>query len=93
MNHISKFAKKVNNNKKVYSSLYKEKEVISNVDVNKVINEIFNSKNYIYKADVIITTDEGEVSKRIIGRNSNYLITSENEKIEISKIRNIKKTG
>lgn len=98
MNRISKFAKKVNNNEKVFSTLYDDKvdnNVLDNmVNIESEINKIFNSKSYIYKADVIINIDDKVLDKRIIGRNSKYLITNENELIEISKIKNIKiKTG
>ncbi len=57
--------------------------------VNQKINTIFRSPNYIYKADVLITLDNKTITKRIIGRNSTSLITSDNEVIPISSIVDI----
>ena len=91
--NISKFAKKVNNNEKVYSSLNnKEETIIKEVDgknINQKINTIFNSKNYIYKANVVIKTKNEILSKTIIGRNNNYLITKDNELISINDVLDI----
>lgn len=89
--HISKFAKKRNNNERVFSSL--DKEIVRDVDVNKEINDIFKSSDFVYKADVIIYTKDGSNNKRIIGRNKDYLITDNNELISIKDIIDIKKTG
>ncbi len=54
------------------------------------LNDIFSSSRYVYKADVEITLKDGTVTKRIIGRNSNHLITIDNELIPISDIIDIK---
>lgn len=54
------------------------------------INDIFNSSRYVYKADVEITLKDGVVSKRIVGKNANHLITIDNELIPISDIVDIK---
>ena len=59
-------------------------------NIHQKINEIFSSPNYVYKADVIITTTEGDLEKRIIGRNGNSLITINNEIISIDRIIDIK---
>ena len=58
-------------------------------NVNQKINSIFTSPRYVYKADVDITTREGVISKRIIGRNSTHLITIDNELISIMDIVDI----
>ena len=63
---------------------------VSIKNINNKINEIFSSPNYIYKADVIITTNEGELSKRIIGKSGNNLITMNNELINIDEIKDIR---
>ena len=60
-------------------------------NVYQKINDIFTSRNYIYKADVIIETRQGKLSKRVIGKNKDHLITSENELIPISDIIDIYK--
>lgn len=62
-----------------------------NKNINQKINEVFNSSNYIYKADVELTLKSGTVVKRIVGRNSTHLITIENELIPISDVIDIKR--
>ena len=57
--------------------------------VTQKINEIFNSPYYIYKAEVDITLDSGKVTKKIIGKNQQNLITMDNEVIPIETIRDI----
>ena len=93
----NKINKNIRNNESVYYSNLSEttnsidpKEKRNTKNIYQKINDIFNSRNYIYKADVIITTSSGEFKKRIIGRNSQYLITSENELIPIVEIKDIK---
>lgn|SRR5574344_341022 len=92
----NKIDKKINNNSRVYYSniVDKSEEVHSvnhiNKNVNQKINEIFNSRSYIYKADVTITTSKGTMNKRLVGKNSHYLITSNNELIPIVDVIDIK---
>lgn len=57
--------------------------------VSQKIKEIFNSMNYIYKIDAVIVTKEGPITKRLVGRNKDYLITMDNEQILISDIIDI----
>ncbi len=91
----NKIEKQMNNNKE-YSVSKNEEEKPTNTDtkitknINQKINDIFSSYKYVYKADVIITTDEGETIKRIIGKNGNNIITIDNELIDINKIKDIK---
>ena len=79
-----------NNNK--YS--YDKNEEINNirksgVPVLEKIKNIFNSPNYVYKADVIIEYQGLKQEKRVIGYNKNELITIDDEKISISEIDDI----
>ncbi len=60
-------------------------------NINQKINDIFNSSNYIYKADVELKLKSGTVTKRIVGKNATHLITIENELIPISDIVDIKR--
>lgn len=60
-------------------------------NINQKINEIFKSSNYIYKADVELKLKSGKITKRIIGKNANNLITMDNELIPISEIIDIKR--
>jgi len=71
---------------------FEEKESVKKLKgttVTQKINEIFNSPYYIYKAEVDITLDSGKVTKKIIGKNQQNLITMENEVIPIETIRDI----
>ncbi len=99
--YANKIDKKLNNNECVYYSdskkgdnvvnKSKEKNIInkSTLNINQKINNIFNSNKYVYKADVLITTKDGKITKKIIGQNKTHLITMENELIPISDILDI----
>lgn len=86
---------KIGNIQKIYSTINTSQETssskYSNISIDKKIDNIFNSKDYVYKADVTIITDTDTLKKRIIGRNNNNLITIDNEYIPISIIRDIYK--
>ncbi len=88
----NKIDKNLDNNKKVYYSTEKEevKKEKEEVNIKQKINDIFNSNRYIYKADVVIKKKDGEVTKKIIGKNDFDLITIDNELIPISDILDIK---
>ncbi|MBR2841081.1 MAG: hypothetical protein IKF01_04335 [Bacilli bacterium] len=75
------------NNEKVS---YTDKNESEDTNINKKIEKIFNSKGYVYKADVDIKLKSGWTNKRIVGRNSSNLITMENELIPIVNILDIK---
>lgn len=91
--------KKLNNNETVYYEKKEKKEEVvekpkknilgENFNINQKINKIFGSSRYVYKADVDITLRDGKISKKIIGRNKNELITMDNELIKISDIIDI----
>ena len=91
-----KVDKKAGNNEDVYYSSHETREDTRQEkasdfrNVNQKINDIFNSPNYIYKADVIIKTNSGEVPKRIVGKNATHLITIENELIPLTEIKDIR---
>lgn len=81
-----------NNNEMVYYStndIKKDRPSLIGKNVREKINSIFKSNNYIYKADVEIIYDDKIINKRIIGKNGDYLLTNENEKININEIVDI----
>ena len=89
----NKIDKKILNNENYVVSKNEEKinkEINTNINITQKINDIFKSYKYVYKADVIITTNEGEIVKQIIGKNKNNLITIDNELIDIDTIKDIK---
>lgn len=90
----NKVDKKFDNNEKVY---YSNKDTRNEVledskNVLQKINEIFASPSYVYKANVEITLKDKKVTKRIIGRNKNYIITMDNDLIPITDIVDIRST-
>ena len=93
----NKINKSINNIQKVYSSIDKNKKEertsvkYPNISINKKIDNIFSSYDYVYKADVTIVTDNDKLKKRIVARDNNNLITIDNEYIPISIIRDIYK--
>lgn len=97
------FANKINekagNNETIYYSDKQEKETKQKnnynykKNINQKINEIFNSNNYIYKADVKIKLKNETIKKRIVGHNTTHLITIDNELIPITDIIDIEKTN
>ena len=88
----NKINKKFNNNRNVYYSnnTYEDNSVADTRTILQKINDIFSSPNYVYKANVEITLKDKKVTKRIIGRNKNYIITMDNALIPITDIIDIK---
>ena len=71
----------------VKNVVVQENDNISSKSINRQIKDIFSS---VYKADVSITLDSGEVIKKtIIGRTNNSLITIDDELIDVRKITQI----
>lgn len=92
----TKINKPINSIQKMYSTINNsnnnDNEVrYSTVSIDKKISDIFNSYDYVYKADVTIVTDNEVMHKRVVGRNNNNLITIDNEYIPINLIRDIYK--
>lgn len=72
-----------------YGSRKPEDGKQSNLSITSKINRIFNSPNYIYKKEVLITTENGSEKKVIIGKTNNGLLTINNEIIDIEDIKDI----
>lgn len=92
----NKIKKDFSNIQKVFSTVYEDRSTAleENIKtdmytVEQKIYNIFKSPTYIYKADVIIVTDNGKVEKRIVGKNRDNLITMDNEYIPINTIKDI----
>ena len=88
-------SKDINNNDRVYTT-FQSKDIEENetqgLNVLQKINLIFNSSNYVYKANVDIKLKDKTITKQIIGKNKTHLITKENELIPITDIIDIKKS-
>ena len=90
----SSINKNIENVQNIFSSInYRDNDIRSisynQFDIENKINNIFNSPNFIYKADVNILTDKGLIKKKIIGKRNGYLITIDNETIPINTIKDI----
>ena len=86
--------KKLSNNNDIFYSkddtnMVEEKKDRKNI--RKKINDIFSSSDYVYKANVKITTSDNSFETKIIGKNKNYLITLDNKIIPIEDIIDIEK--
>ena len=86
----NKIDKDIKNNEKIYNSMND-----SNIEINieEKIRDIFNYPDYVYKIDVTIITNKGNMNKKIIGKNKDNLITIDNEYIPICDIIDIYKNS
>ncbi len=63
---------------------------VDDKNINRKIKDIFSSPNYVYKANVSITMENGDnLKKTIIGRTNNSLITIDDELIDVRNISQI----
>ncbi len=82
--------KEVRNNKELfYSRLLEEKQTSKNIL--KEIDNIFHSKDFVYKKKVEITTKDGIIETNIVGKSGNFLLTMDGKTIRITDIESIKK--
>lgn len=86
----NKIDKNIKNNKEVFYGSSKEQIIDNSKTITQKINEIFSSPNYVYKANVEITLKDKKITKRIIGRNKDNIITMDNLIIPIKDILDIK---
>lgn len=91
----SSINKNIDNIQKIYSTMddtfnNEDRKVKYNrYEIETKINNILNSSNFVYKANVNILTEKGLIKKNIIAKNNGYLITMENETIPINSIKDI----
>ena len=88
--------KKIDNNKTVYYSIYDKheeriiEEKIDYMDMQNRINDLFRSRDFVYKKKFLIKTNEFEKEFTIISKSFDYLLTIEGNKIYINDIIDIK---
>jgi hypothetical protein len=91
--------KTIKNNKDVYHyrGVTDEVEMIdesTNVNIKKVLDDIFDSDSFVYKSMVEITLkDKTKFKEEIIAMKETYLITLSNKRINVNDIINIKKAN
>ena len=82
--------KKIDNVQDLFRS-DKNSRSINPVDVNKKINEIFASRNHVYKSKVRITLKDAVVEKEIVGKTNINLLTLDGNLIRITDIVDIER--
>ena len=91
--YTNTFDKKIDNSKE-YIIIKDEEQTEKNytkLEINKKIDNIFKSKDYIYKIKTKITLNNEEKSITLIGKTNKHVITIDNELININEIQDIKK--
>lgn len=79
-----------NQDKSILGEEVKEEITKPTRSIDNQIKEIFNSTSFLYKADVLITMNDGSsIKKTIIGRSNNSLITIDDELIDVKNISRI----
>ena len=89
----------VKNNEEMYYSKEEKKldtsliidDNFKEILIRKKINDLFNSKDFVYKVNALITTKEGDKNVTLIAKVKDSLLTYNNEKILIKDIIDIKK--
>jgi len=87
------FNKKIDNSKE-FTTIREnivEEDKLSKYDINKKIDMIFKSKDYIYKVNVLIKYSDRQINTTLIGKTNDSLITIDNTLIKITDIYDIKK--
>lgn len=85
--------KKINNNKEVYCSFRQDNniEVQEKSDISLIIDGIFNNERSVYNIPVIIKTSTKVYDTFLVARTSSYLLTIDQDRINIKDIYSIKR--
>lgn len=79
-----------NDNNQNESILGEKKDIVFKRSVDDQIRDVFNSPDFVYKADTFISLNNGDkIKKTIIGRSNNSLITIDDELINVKDIESI----
>ena len=87
--YVSPIDKNLQNNKQLFYSKLTE-ESSNTKSILQKINDIFHSRNFVYKKDVLVTTKNGSKVIPLVGRTNDALLSLDKEKILISDIIEIK---
>ncbi len=97
--YVNKKSNKVVNNEEIFYSkddnthnntLNYSNSIVNSLIIHKKINDIFNSPNFVYKVNVMVTTkDEGEKELVLIAKTSDHVLTIDNKVILIDDILKI----
>ena len=93
--YTNSFDKKIDNSLEYITIKNVEEQEINNTknkyDIREKIDNLFKSKNYIYKIKAEITLENEKIIRTLIGKTKNNLITIDNKLINIKDIIDIKK--
>lgn len=81
--------KKIDNVQELFQS--NKDRGVNPVDVNKKINEIFASRNHVYKSKVKITLKDKVIDTDIVGKTNINLLTLDGSLIRITDIVDIER--
>ena len=92
---VNKISKKIDNNKRVYYSVYDDSDEIvlnkvNHYDMQNRIDMLFKCNDFIYKKKYLIKTKEFEKEFIIISKSYDYLLCINGDKIFIKDIIDIK---
>ncbi len=90
----------IDNNNKIIDNNQKYCEVEEVIDTSKLVNnsniniddkldKLFNQNGYVFSNDVRIITNDKTYQTKIAGKVNNYLITMDNDVIDISTIKDV----
>lgn len=84
-------AKKITNVQETYHGSLRGEVSKPTMDVDKIIDSIFSSGNFVYKSSVLIETTSETFTCELVGKTSNSLLTMDGRVIPISSIIRIEK--
>ena len=95
--YVNKISSKSVNNEEVFysnegksvSKTLDSSSVVNNLLVQKKINDIFNSSNFVYKVNVILTLKDGKREETLIAKTTDSVLTIDNKTIAIKDILQI----
>lgn len=87
--YVNPIDKKFDNVQSIYDGKVLDRSKESNVSLSTKINNIFSSRDFVYKKRVRITTINGKEEKVIVGKNNDALLTLNGERIKINDIYDI----
>lgn len=85
-NQLSSYNK---NKEEIINDIDVNSEIVNKIVINKKISNLFNSSNFVYKVDAVITTKDGFKTETLISKNMDNLITIDNKYIPIDSIIDI----
>lgn len=92
--YTNTFDKKIDNSQEfitIPNEIIENDRELTKYEINKKIDTLFKSKNYIYKIKAEIKLKDKTITETLIGKTNNKLITINNNLININEIKDIKK--